>query len=553
MKWPGGSNIAAALTGSCVLSLVSGGSAEADFVFGTPINPGPPINSSASDQPGGMTADGLEFYIGSQRSGGYSGWIDIWVATRPTKDDPWGEPVNLGPAINTERSEFESDITPDGLILVFTRAGTDPPDWDIWMATRPTRDDPWGQRQNLGPTINSPVEDMDACLSADGLTLYFNSRRVGGHGDMDIYVSTRPTRSDPWGQPVNLGPPVNGPFSDACPEVSADGRIMFFNSRRPGGLGDSDLWMTRRPTTDDPWGEPVHLGPTVNTPGLEQYPDISPDGRWLMFQTGNLPGGTGGMDIWQVPIIPVVDFNGDEVVDIKDLLILIESWGQNDPAVDIGPTPLGDGVVDAADLEALMAYWGQEPPDPWLIAHWKLDESQGMTAHDSAGVNDGTVMGAALWQPGGGYVDGALEFDGTTFVVADSAVGPASPFSVFAWVKGGGSDQVILSQQTGANWLMTDVATGALMTELQGVGRLARPLYSATLIRDGDWHRVGLTWDGSKRRLYVDDILASEDIQSALEDCSGGITIGCGNAMAAGTFFTGLIDDVRIYKRAVEP
>jgi hypothetical protein len=210
-------------------------------------------------------------------------------------------------------------------------------------------------------------------------------------------------------------------------------------------------------------------------------------------------------------------------------------------------------VVDAAGLEALMAYWGQEPPDPWLIAHWKLDESQGMTAHDSAGVNDGTVMGAALWQPGGGYVDGALEFDGTTFVVADSAVGPASPFSVFAWVKGGGSDQVILSQQTGANWLMTDVATGALMTELQGVGRLARPLYSATLIRDGDWHRVGLTWDGSKRRLYVDDILASEDIQSALEDCSGGITIGCGNAMAAGTFFTGLIDDVRIYKRAVEP
>jgi hypothetical protein len=420
------------------------------------------------------------------------------------------------------------------------------------MSTRPTRDDPWGQRQNLGPTINSPLEDMDPCISADGLTLYFNSRRSGGYGDMDIYVSTRPTRDDPWGEPVNLGPPVNGPYGDACPEISADGRTMIFCSRRPGGLGDIDLWMTRRPTIDDPWTEPVHLGRNVNTSGEEQHPDISPDEQWLMFRASR-PGGVGGLDIWQAPLVPVVNFNGDETVDISDLLILIESWGQNDPSVDIGPTPLGDGVVDAADLEVFMSHWGQELNDPTLVGYWKLDEAEGTVAYDCACGNDGTVMGAALWQPDGGCVDGALEFNGATFVAANSVVNPAGgPFSVFAWVKGGAPGQVAISQQAGANWLMADALDGSLMTDLSG-GRSPVSLGSQTVIADGEWHRAGFTWDGASRRLYVDDVLVAEDAQIALEGCSGKVLMGCGADMAADTFFSGLVDDVRIYLRAVRP
>ena len=70
------------------------------------------------------------------------------------------------------------------------------------------------------------------------------------------------------------------------------------------------------------------------------------------------------------------DFNGDGLVDIKDLLRLIESWGQDDPAVDIAP-PSGDGVVDALDLELLMNYWKQPFDDPTLLAHWALDEVEG--------------------------------------------------------------------------------------------------------------------------------------------------------------------------------
>ncbi len=251
---------------------------------------------------------------------------------------------------------------------------------------------------------------------------------------------------------------------------------------------------------------------------------------------------------------PAVDFNGDGTVDIKDLLRLIESWGHNDSSCDIGPNTFGDGIVDQADLEVLMSYWGQEVQDGTLAAHWKLDETEGMIASDSTGVHDATVMGAALWQPDGGCVDGALEFDGSTFAVADFVLSPSDgPFSVLAWVKGGAPGQVILSQQTGANWLLPDPTTGALRTELKSIGRLSKPLSSDAIVTDGNWHRVGFTWDGSARRLYVDDGLVAEDTDTTLAESYAGLIVGAGKNLSIGTFFSGLIDDVRIYNRAVKP
>jgi len=250
----------------------------------------------------------------------------------------------------------------------------------------------------------------------------------------------------------------------------------------------------------------------------------------------------------------VVDFNSDGIVDIKDLLRLIESWDKADPIVDIGPRPFGDGIVDAADLEVLMSCWGQEIPSPYLIAHWKLDEQEGSVAIDSAGVNDATVIGVPAWQLAGGRIGGAMQFDGATLIAADTVLSPADgPFSVFAWVKGGAPGQVILSQQTGHDWLVLHSVTGALMSELKSAGRLGKALSSDAIITDSDWHRVGFTWDGSNRTLYVDDILVGEDTDVGLAACHGGLNIGCGEDMTPATFFTGLIDDVRIYNRVVKP
>ena len=200
-----------------------------------------------------------------------------------------------------------------------------------------------------------------------------------------------------------------------------------------------------------------------------------------------------------------------------------------------------------------MSYWGREIPDPTLVAHWKLDEVDGAIASDSAGENDGTVVGAPLWQPTGGKLAGALQFDGAPrFVKTEFVCDPsAGPFSLFAWVKEGAPGQTIVSQAGGANWLMA--ADGALMTELNGTGRVAKPLVSAVNITDGAWHRVGFTWDGTNRILYVDDVEVATDAQTSLTGSAGGLYIGADSALSDGTFWSGLIDDVRIYNRAVRP
>jgi hypothetical protein len=78
------------------------------------------------------------------------------------------------------------------------------------------------------------------------------------------------------------------------------------------------------------------------------------------LQSTSRPGGQGAWDIWQAPILPIVDFDRDGSVGLSDLMVMVESWGTDDPQCDIGPMPWGDGVVGEADLEVLMDHWGQE-------------------------------------------------------------------------------------------------------------------------------------------------------------------------------------------------
>ena len=271
---------------------------------------------------------------------------------------------------------------------------------------------------------------------------------------------------------------------------------------------------------------------------------------------GNLWTGTygGGLAVYHIgELLPIVDFNGDGLIDIKDLMRLIESWSQNDPAVDIAPT-FGDGIVDASDLELLMSFWEQPVEDRTLIAHWALDEAEGDVAYDSAGVNDAFIIGEPVWQPDAGMVGGALSLDGVDdCAITNTILDPTNgPFSVFAWIKGGAPGQVVVSQQGSADWLMADTH-GNLTTELKSTGRSTGLLLSQTIITDGQWHRIGFVWDGTKRILYVDGVAAAEDMQINLQSSDGGLYIGTGKMMQPGTYFSGLIDDVRIYKRAVSP
>ena len=123
----------------------------------------------------------------------------------------------------------------------------------------------------------------------------------------------------------------------------------------------NDIYVARRPTKEDPWGTPVNLGPVVNSASWEAGTSVSPDGLMIYFQCQRA-GGLGASDIWQVPIEPVVDLNSDGIVDAADMCIMVDNWGTDEPLCDIGPMPWGDGIVDVQDLIVLAEHLFEEIP-----------------------------------------------------------------------------------------------------------------------------------------------------------------------------------------------
>jgi hypothetical protein len=332
---------------------------NADFTFGEPVNLGPPFNSRYGEGGVSISADRLEFYFMSDRPGGYGGY-DLWVMKRPTVEEDWASPVNLGSPPNSQYSYWEPCISSDGLSLYFSdghspQFGNHLPgglggQGDIWVITRPTKLDAWSEPENIGPAVNSE-HAVHPSISEDGLSLYFQSHRpgrLGGH--CDIMVATRESTSDTFGAPVFLEN-VNTTGGDWMPDISADGRTLFF-SRGPA----TEIWMARRTGVQDDFDPPVKLPPQINVPSCTNTsPTFSRDGRTLYF-CSDRPGGSGGWDLWQVPIEPIVDLNGDGRVDRLDMALLMVNWGTDNSLYDIGPTPFGDGIIDSKDLMVLAEY-----------------------------------------------------------------------------------------------------------------------------------------------------------------------------------------------------
>jgi hypothetical protein len=549
--------------------LASAQTAHGDFLFGEPEKV-PNINSPHCDGTPAISPDGLELYFVSARPpGGRPCGYNLWVSRRETTKEPWSEPMMMDPPIDPMGSCGSPCISASGLEFYFsdgnvqaTGCAPRPGGYgggDLWVTTRATWDDSWSDPVNLGAGVNTEYNEDYPSVSGDGLSLYFVSYRPGGRGQADIYVAYRNAIGQPWGQPVNLGAPINTSLWEMSPFISPDGLSLFFTK----GNYTTDIYVSRRATTEDPWGSVTLFEPTYFS-GVCEYDTFFAIGdSHVYFSRGadvylsELPDpwALTTYDILQVEVTPIADFNRDGEIDGQDVLILAERWSEHDALCDIGPPPLGDGIVDLQDLLVLAEHIGEEVYDPTFVAHWALDETEGMTANDSVGTNHGVTAGMPAWRPEGGRIDGAIELDGIDdLIFTPLSLNPAdTSFSAFAWIKGGAPGQVVLSQTEGVEWLLTD-AEGQLMTALRRAAQTPM-LASAFVITDGDWHHVAVTWDGSRRRLYADgtEVAADASDISYLRPSTGRLWIGAGTALEPASYFAGLIDDVRIYTRAVRP
>lgn len=259
-----------------------------------PVNMGYGINSSQDEYLPVITADENKIIFTRKTSNNE----DFYTSVK--EQGKWSSAKALSASINTfEFNEGAQCISPDGNYLFFT--GCNRPDGlgrcDIYISKWEGSE--WSKPFNIGAPINTSGWESQPSISADGRTLYFVSTRNGGRGGYDIWKSDL-MQEGSWSVPVNLGPDINTEYDEQSPFIHPDDQTLYFSSNGWPGLGNKDLFITHKKTTEGKkvtWEKPQNLGYPINTLGEESGLSVSNNGSLAFFATDK-KGGLGGFDIY---------------------------------------------------------------------------------------------------------------------------------------------------------------------------------------------------------------------------------------------------------------
>ncbi len=241
---------------------------------------------------------------------------------------------SMGQQINSDDADYAPFMHPTDSILIFTsRRDTleinssdyvDPfetQNEDLYFSVKDFMTGKWQEAERLSSEINSLLNEGSACLSPDGKTLYFvRCNAKMSYGDCDLFSAQ--FDGNHWTEIRNLGKEVNSIYWDSQPNITADGRTLFFSSNRKGGFGGTDLYYTTI-GADGHWSPARNLGPIVNTPRDEVTPFFHKINETLYFSSNGQLKNFGGYDIfkaqwemdsWGAPqnIGPLVNTRGNE-------------------------------------------------------------------------------------------------------------------------------------------------------------------------------------------------------------------------------------------------
>lgn len=259
-----------------------------------PVNLGIGVNTADDESMPSLTVDGRYLYFTRHFGTGAFQDEDIFMSLHTSTG--FQQASSIGSAINTEQYiEGAQNVSPSGKYLFFTSVGR--PDGlgsaDIYMARRVG--DQWERANNIGPPINTPGYETQPCISADGKDLYYAGIRADGYGGTDIWVSHL-NDNGTWGTPQNLGKNVNSEYDEMRPFIHPDGQTLYFSSRGHEGMGNFDIFMSRK-QPDGTWGKAINLGYPINTAGDELGIFVTADGN-TAYYASEREGGKGQMDIY---------------------------------------------------------------------------------------------------------------------------------------------------------------------------------------------------------------------------------------------------------------
>lgn len=232
---------------------------------------------------------------------------DIWRSE--LTDRVWKQAVNLGPPLNNADHNALCSISADGktalLLNQYLPGGGMAAGVSIshrtptgWSFPEPVK------IRNLNMLLGKFGNFTEYALSADRQFLLMAISRADSRGHRDLYVSF-PEKDGSWSEPRNLGPDVNTALEEGSPFLAADGRTLYFSTEGFPGYGNKDIFMARR--LDDSWqrwSRPENLGPAINTPGWDGYFTIEASGHQA-YLSSDIEG-KGNEDIFRVNINPSI-------------------------------------------------------------------------------------------------------------------------------------------------------------------------------------------------------------------------------------------------------
>ncbi len=214
---------------------------------------------------------------------------DIWFSERDSTGK-WSKAVHLGYPLNTVQYNAVYWISPDNNRILIRGAFMNGAynGKGVSMCTL-NRNGNWGEPDAL--IIKNYYKydrgrQSGATMAHDGQTLLLYMTPDVGSGDNDLYVCFL-GKDGEWTEPKSLGKKINMEgYNEMTPYLASDGVTMYFSSNRPGGLGENDIWMTKRLDNSwQKWSEPVNLGGPINTENWDAFFTLDAGGEYAYLTT----------------------------------------------------------------------------------------------------------------------------------------------------------------------------------------------------------------------------------------------------------------------------
>lgn len=325
----------------------------------SPVNAGPNINTADEEYFPSLTVDDSLFLFTRRIHDDMAPMglqEEFFMSVK--KNGEWQKAFNIGPPINTELNEGAPSFSADGKLIFFTACNR--PEGkgscDIYYTRRVGNK--WTKPINLGAPVNTGLWESQPSFSSDGKTLYFlrGTPRTNGK-DNDIYMSQVSEKG--WSEPVKLPSNINTSLKEESVFIHPDNQTLFFTSNGHPGMGGTDIFVSKR-REDGKWGDPVNLGYPINTSKDETGLIVSPKGDIAYFSSKR-DGGYGGLDIYKFNLYDAIKpigvsyvkgrvFDSDtkspleakfEIIDIASGKTVTESWSDKSNGDFLVPLPVG--------------------------------------------------------------------------------------------------------------------------------------------------------------------------------------------------------------------